>query len=283
MTTALLVLLVGDLLTPFQGDFRAALPQAFPEGVPEVGVGLTAPAGRTVAWVTVQAGGLEVEVVLHTARIPGDLRRVLRFTEQSAMSDRARAAAFTLAAMIREREADLKALQPPGALPPPPPSGAPSTPWRLEASVHGGLDVPHLNAGAGLGLRVHRAVASWLELGAGVEVGVFSAPATTLVQPAFLVEASVPLLRGRFSLSAFAGGGVAAPVLLRDELNLTTWLPLLRVGAEGRLRLGAHHGLRFALAGHFVSRTLAVQVGMAEVGSVGPAWVRPEIGYFGEL
>lgn len=281
MTTTLLVLLVGDLLTPFQGDFRAALPQAFPEGVPEVGLGLAAPAGRTVAWVTVQAGGLEVEVVLHTARIPGDLRRVLRFTAQSAMSDRARAAAFTLAAMMRERDADLKALEPPREVQPPAPGAA--LPWRLEASLHGGLDPLHLNAGAGLGLRVHREVTSWLQLGAGVEVGLFSAPATTLVQPAFVVEANVPLLRGAFSLAAFLGGGVAAPVLLRDELNITTWLPLLRVGAEGRLRLGAHHGLRFALAGHFVSRTLSVRVGMAEVGSVGPAWVRPEIGYFGEL
>lgn len=281
MTTTLLVLLVGEMLTPFQGDFRDALPHAFPEGLPEVGLGLTAPPGRTVAWVTVQPGGLEVEVVLHTARIPGDLRRVLRFTAQDAPKDRARAAAFTLSAMVRERDADLKALEPPSATASAPP-GSP-TPWLLEASLLAGFNVPGVNPGAGLGVRLRREVVSWLQLGVGVEVGLFATPATTLIQPAFYGELAVPLTRGRFSTAAALGGGVAAPILSRDGLNFTTWLPLLRLAAEGRLLVGAHHGVRFAVSGHFVPSSLRVQVGDETTGTVGPAWLRPEVGYFGEL
>lgn len=279
MTTTLLVLLVGEMLTPFQADFRSSLPHAFPEGIPEVGIGMSAPPGRTVAWVTVQAGGLEVEVVLHTARIPGDLRRVLRFTADDAPKDRARAAAFTLAAMVRERDADLKALEPEGPALPPVVSAAP---WIIDASLLAGLDV-HLNAGAGLGARLRREVKPWLQLGAGAEVGFFSTPVTLLVQPALFVEAAVPLTRGRFSAAAVVGGGVAAPVLGRDGVNITTWLPLLRLALEGRLALGARHGFRFAVSGHFVPSSLTVQVGPEARGLVGPVWVRPEIGYFGEL
>jgi hypothetical protein len=278
VTATLLVLLVGEMLTPFHGDFRDALPHAFPEGVPEVGLGLAAPPGRTVAWVTVQAGGLEVEVVLHTARIPGDLRRVLRFTAEDAVRDRAKAAAFTLAAMVRERNSDLKALEPsPDVVTP----GQP-TPWLLAASLLGGVDVRG-NGGAGLGLGLRHELSRWLQLGAGVEVGLFATPSTTLVQPALFLELAVPLTRGRFSLAAALGGGVAAPILSRNGLNLTTWLPLLRVAAEGRLRLGAHHGLRFVVSAHFVSSSLTVRVGESELGQVGPVWIRPELGYFGEL
>jgi hypothetical protein len=273
------------MLTPFQADFRSSLPHAFPEGIPEVGIGISAPPGRTVAWVTVQAGGLEVEVVLHTARIPGDLRRVLRFTADDAPKDRARAAAFTLAAMVRERDADIKALEPPGgpALPPVASVAGPApTPWIIDASLLAGLDV-RLNGGAGMGARLRREVMPWLQLGAGVEVGLFSTPVTLLVQPALFVEAAVPLTRGRFSTAAVVGGGVAAPILSRDGVNITTWLPLLRLALEGRLALGAHHGFRFAVSGHVVPSTLDVQVGPETMGKVGPVWIRPEIGYFGEL
>lgn len=283
MTTTLLVLLVGELLTPFQGDFRDALPHAFPEGVPEVGVGLSAPPGRTVAWITVQSGGLEVEVVLHTARIPGDLRRVLRFTAEDAVRDRAKAAAFTLAAMVRERDADLKALEPKSEGLVTPAQAPRPTPWLLEASLLGGVDVVRGNGGGGLGVGLRRELTTWLQLGAGVEVGVFATPSTTLVQPAFFLELAVPLTRGRFSTAVALGGGVAAPILTRDGLNLTTWLPLLRVAAEGRLMVGTHHGLRFAVSGHFVSNSLIVRVGETELGRVGPVWIRPEFGYFGEL
>ncbi len=280
MTTTLLVLLVGEFLTPFQADFREALPLAFPEGVPEVGLGLSAPAGRTVAWVTLQAGGLEIEVVLHTARIPGDLRRVLRFTSEDASRDRAKAAAFTLAAMVRERDADLKALEPPR---PELPTPAAQTPWLLEASALLGFNLPNVDAGGGVQVALRRELAAWLQLGVGVEVGLHGTPAASLVQPALYLEAAVPLLRGPFSLSALVGGGVAAPVLIRGELNFTTWLPLLRLGAEGRLSIGAHHGFRFALSAHLVSRSLSVRVGETEAAGVGPAWIRPEVGYFGEL
>lgn len=283
VTTTLLVLLVGELLTPFQGDFRAALPQAFPEGVPEVALGTSAPAGRTVAWITVQGAGLEIEVVLHTARIPGDLRRVLRFTTDDAPRDRAKAAAFTLAAMVRERDSDLKALESPRvALDVP--ASPPPTPWLLDASVLVGFDLPGIHAGAGPGVRLRRELTSWLQLGAGVEVGFFSTPATTLIQPAFFVELAVPLTRGTFSTSAVLGGGVAAPILSREGLSVTTWLPLLRVAAEGRFALGPHHGFRFALSGHFVTGRLEVRVGNKPIDQpVGPAWLRPEIGYFAEL
>ena len=282
VTTTLLVLLVGELLTPFQGDFRAALPPAFPEGVPEVGLGTSAPAGRTVAWITVLGAGLEVEVVLHTARIPGDLRRVLRFTNDDAPRDRAKAAAFTLAAMVRERDADLKALEPPRAqLDAPAP---PTTPWLLDASVLVGFDLPGIHAGAGPGVRLRRELTSWLQLGAGVEVGFFSTPATLLIQPALFAELAVPLTRGTLSTSAVLGAGVAAPILSREGLSVTTWLPLLRVAAEGRFALGPHHGFRLAISGHFVTGRLEVRVGNKPIDQpVGPAWLRPEIGYFAEL
>lgn len=281
MTTTLLVLLVGELLAPFQADFRQALPAAFPEGTPEVGLGQRAPPGRTVAWVTVQGDGLEVEVVLHTARIPGDLRRVLRFTPEDAPKDRARAAAFTLAAMVRERDADLQALEPPALTAPVVPP--PATPWLLDASLLAGFDLPGVHPGAGVGVGLRREVLPWLQLGAGVEVGLFATPATLLVQPSLFAEVAFALTRGRFSSDAVVGGGVAAPVLSRGGAEITTWFPLLRLALEGRLAVGAHHGLRFALSGHFVPSGLDIRVGQQAVGSVGPAWVRPEVGYFGEL
>ena len=277
MTTTLLVLLVGELLTPFQGDFREALPQAFPDGVPEVGLGASAPAGRTVAWVTVQAGGLEIEVVLHTARIPGDLRRVLRFTAEDATRDRARAAAFTLAAMVKERDADLKALEPVAAI------TATPTPWVLDGSLLVGLNVPDIDAGGGVRLALRRELVSWLQLGVGIEAGLFGTKVATLVLPSLYVEGAVPLLRGDFTVSAVVGGGVSAPVLIRGALGITTWLPLLRIGAEGRLRVGPHHGFRFALSAHLTSSSLSVRVGEQVEAGVGPGWIRPEFGYFGEL
>lgn len=283
MTTTLLVLLVGELLTPFQSDFRQALPQAFPDGVPEVGLGPSAPPGRTVAWVTVQAAGLEIEVVLHTARIPGDLRRVLRFTAEDAARDRARAVAFTLAAMVRERDADLKALEPVVATAPVAASAPAPTPWALEGSLLIGLNIPDVDAGGGGRLALRRELASWLQLGAAVELGVFGTAAATLVQPSFYAEAAVPLLRGPFSVSAVVGGGVSAPVLVRGTLNITTWLPLLRLAVEGRVHLGPHHGFRFALSTHLTSSSLSVRVGETTAAGVGPVWVRPELGYFGEL
>lgn len=277
MTTTLLVLLVGELLTPFQGDFREALPQAFPDGVPEVGLGASAPAGRTVAWVTLQAGGLEIEVVLHTARIPGDLRRVLRFTAEDATRDRARAAAFTLAAMVKERDADLKALEPVAVI------TATPTPWVLDGSLLVGLNVPDIDAGGGVRLALRRELVSWLQLGVGIEAGLFGTKVATLVQPSLYVEGAVPLLRGNFTVSAVVGGGVSAPVLIRGALGITTWLPLFRIGAEGRLRVGPHHGFRFALSAHLTSSSLSVRVGEQVEAGVGPGWIRPELGYFGEL
>ena len=76
---------------------------------------------------------------------------------------------------------------------------------------------------------------------------------------------------------------MAAPILSRDALNITTWLPLLHLALEGRLALGLHQGLRFAISGHFVPSALTVKIGGDSVGNVGPAWIRPEIGYFAEL
>lgn len=284
MTTTLLVLLVGELLTPFQQDFSAALPLAFPEGVPEVGLGPAAPAGRTVAWVTVLSGGLEVEVVLHTARIPGDLRRLLRFTTHDAPKDRAKAVAFTLAAMVRERQADLAALEPPKPQAPAPAVATSPRVWLLDASLLGGFDVPGLWAGGGLAVHLRHDLFPLLQLGVGAEVGLFAAPSSTLIQPAFFVELALALAhQGAFAAAVVVGGGVAAPILNREGLSLTTWLPLLRVAAEGRLALGPHHGFRFALTGHFVPTSLSVYVGEVLQGAIGPVWVRPEIGYFAQL
>ncbi len=289
MTTTLLVLLVGEFLTPFQADFREALPHAFPEGVPEVGLGLSAPPGRTVAWVTVQAGGLEIEVVLHTARIPGDLRRVLRFTAEDAARDRAKAAAFTLAAMMRERDADLKALEPAKPEMVTAPAATAATPWLLEGSLLVGFNAPGVNAGGGGRLALRREVVSWLQLGVGIELAVhgMSSPTpqaqVTLLQPALYLEGTLPLMRGPFTLSGVVGGGVGAPVLIRDDLDVTTWVGLIRLGLEGRLLVGAHHGFRFGLSAHLATRSLSVRVGEESAGVVGPAWIRPELGYFGEL
>ena len=70
---------------------------------------------------------------------------------------------------------------------------------------------------------------------------------------------------------------------MRDEVNITTWLPVLRVGLEGRLRLGDHHGFRFAVSGCFASSLLEVRVGAGQPHEIGPAWLQPEFGYFGEL
>lgn len=281
-TTTLLVLLVGDLSTPFQRDLREALPQAFPEGVPEVGLGLSAPPGRTVAWVTGRSGGQEIEVTLHTARIPGDLRRVLRFTAEDGGREKARATAFTLAAMVRERDADLRALEPRPPPPAPLPSSAPRR-WWLDGSLLLGLNLPQGHLGGGGLVSLRRELTGWLLLGVGAEVSFFGTPAASLVHPALFAELALPLRSGTFSVAAVVGGGVAAPVLVRGTRNVTTWLPLLRLAVEGRLFLGERHGLRFALASQLVSSSLSVQVGETAAGGVGPAFVRPEFGYFGEL
>lgn len=275
MTTTLLVLLVGELLAPFEADFRQALPHAFPDAVPEVGMGPTAPPGRNVAWVTVQAGG-QVELVLHTARVPGDLRRVLRFAAEDAPKDRAKAAAFTLAAMVRERDADLRALEAPAAR-------LSERPWRLDLSLLGGLDLPGGRLGGGGGARLRREALSWLALGVGAEVAAFQGPGSLLLAPSLWAETAVAPVRGRFTLWAVAGGGVNALVLSREGREVTSWQPLLRLAVEGHLALGARHGLRVAVSGHLVPSRLTVQVGTVTAGTAGPAWIRPEIGYFVEL
>jgi hypothetical protein len=84
-------------------------------------------------------------------------------------------------------------------------------------------------------------------------------------------------------VSALVGGGVAAPVLIRGDLNFTTGLGLVRLGVEGRLLVGTHHGFRFGLTTHLLTRSLSVRVGEMNAGVVGPAWIRPELGYFGEF
>lgn len=277
MTATLLVLLVGELLAPFDAAFREAVPQAFPDNPPEVGVGPAAPPGRNVAWVSLQAEGQQVELVLHTARVTGDLRRVLRFTSEDAPKDRARAAAFTLAAMVKERDAELRALEPP-------PLKLSERPWRLSLSGLAGMDLANVAFGGGGALHLRREALPWLTFGAGAELTAFQAPATQLLTPALWLELGVAAVqRDRFTLSAVAGAGAAALVLSREAKDLTTWLPVLRLAVEGEYLLGDHHGLRFAVSVHTVGSQLAVQVGDTPTGSVGPAWIRPEIGYFVEL
>lgn len=278
MHTTLLILLVGELTAPLRGPLVEAMPVAFPDFTPEVALGLEAPAGKNVAWVRVVGDGTEVEITLHTALMQGELRRVVSFNAADALRDRARAVAFTLAAMVRERDA---------SLPPRVTTPAPSSPverqWVFETSIPAGFDVPGFHGGAGLAAHLRRDVTGWLELGAGVETSLFATPGTLLVQPALFADAAFVVLRGKLLGSLLLGGGVAAMVLSRDGANVTTWLPLLRLGVEGRLPLGSHHGLRFALSTHLVSSTVTVNVGGSALGTIGAVWVRPELGYFVEL
>lgn len=280
MNTTLLVLLVGEMLSPFPAELKQALPRAFPGAVPEIGIGPSAPPGRNVAWLSLSPDGQQLDIVLHTARVPGDLRRTLRFGSDDSMTDRARAAAFTLAAMVRQRDEDLRALQPQA---PPPLEAGPPRRWTFDLSGFFALDVPAANAGGGGSVRLRRELSPLLSLGALVDVGATTAPSSALVVPSLAAELALGT-RGEHLGGAFVvGGGVSAPVLIRDGVALTTWLPLVRVALEGRLWLGPQHGLRAAVAGHFVPFRLAVQAGDQVLGLVGPAWIRPEIGYFVEL
>jgi hypothetical protein len=276
---------VGEVVAPFQPHLVEALPLAFPDAQPEVVLGLEAPPGRNVAWVRPGSDPLEVEVVLHTALVTGELRRVLRFGATDAVRDKARAVAFTLAAMVRERDADLRVITPPVA----PPAAAPlERPWVLAASVPVGFDVPGFHAGAGLAVHLRRDLVRWLQLGAGVETAFFAGPSAGLIQPAFFAEGAVVLTRrppdaSGVTAALLVGGGVQAAVLTRGDVGLTTWLPLLRLGVEARWSFGSHHGVRFALSTHLTTSTISVDVGGERAGVVGAVWIRPEAGYFVEL
>lgn len=278
MNTALLILLVGEMTSPFHGPLVEALPVAFPDGAPEVAFGLEAPAGKNVAWVRVQGDGLEVEITLHTALVQGELRRVVTFNAADAVRDRARAVAFTLAAMVRERDASLRPREPVSAAPTEEPRR-----WVLDASIPAGFDLPGFHGGAGLASHLRREALPWLELGVGAETALFATPGTLLVQPALFVDAGIVALRKPLVLSVLIGAGATALVLNRNGASVTTWLPVLRLGAEGRWPFGSHHGLRFALSTHLVPSTVTVEVGGARLGTIGAVWVRPELGYFVEL
>ena len=197
---------------------------------------------------------------------------MLRFGSGDAPKDRARAAAFTLAAMVREREADVPLEPEPRA-----------RPWIASASLFASLALPNLHGGGGVRLELRHEVFRWLQLGAAVETGLSPLPAASVLQPALLAEVAVPLTRGSVSTAVVLGGGVAAPILSRGGSSFTTWLGLLQLAVEGRVALGSGHGLRFALSGQLVPTSLSIQVGSDVLGSVGPLWLRTEVGYFGDL
>lgn len=277
MTPALLVLLASDLLGPFQTEFERVAREN--ESTPmEVQVGTEAPPGRDVAWVA-PLNGTELELVLHTARIPGDLRRVLRFAEEDAPRERARAAAFTLASMVREREEALVA------------AGVlirktltltrPEDRWYFAAAGVGAIDLTGAAPGGGLAVFFGREWGGAFRVGLGADFEVHAAPASLLLQPTLFGEFgfSVPLDRWRPAIRV--GGGVMPSVFLREGATVTAWLPILRVAVEARYLIGEHHGLSLTAGAHLAPQTVALQAAQP-LGAVGPAWPRIEAGYFVE-
>ncbi|MFZ5444857.1 MAG: hypothetical protein ACOZQL_33010 [Myxococcota bacterium] len=274
MTSTLLVLLASDLLAPFPAEFRAVVVDACAGTTLEVAVGEQAPPGRNVAWVT-PTGPHELELVLHTSRIAGDLRRVLRFAPTDAPRERARAAAFTLASMIRERDADLNPLQPP--TPAAPAASAPV--WLLDASLGAGLGLPGASPGLSLSVDGRRALLPWLLAGVGAQLLVASTPGTTLVQPSLWGEAGLVVEAGAWRPAMLLGGGVLASSFVRNGMSLTAVQPFLRVGVEAGFRLDDKNGVRGALRAHLAPDSVALFDGSAALGVAGPAWVQVEVGY----
>ncbi len=276
----LLILLVGELAGPCSGELQRALPAAFPQGVPEVSIGETAPPGRSVAWVTLSADGAEAELLLHTARVPGDLRRVLRFSTTDALAQRATAVAFAVANMAHQRDEDLAALNPPAVAQPVTPALEP-TAWAFVAAPLVALDVPSGAWGGGLALRFERKLVSWLSVGIALEVALVQPTQAQLLAPAGLLDliAQVP---DRTVTPVFTlGGGVTAWRLSHRAEQVTTWLPVARVGVGARVWLAHAHALQVLGAFALTPTTLQVNVGGNAVGTVGPGTARLEVGYVG--
>lgn len=273
MTSTLLVLLASDLLAPFPAEFRAVVVDACAGTTLELATGEQAPPGRNVAWVT-PAGPNELELVLHTSRIAGDLRRVLRFTATDAPRERARATAFTLASMIRERDADLNPARPPE--PPLPPA---AEAWVLGASLAGTVGLPGGHPGVALAVDGRRAVLPWLHAGLGAQLLTAATPGTALVQPSLWAQAGLVVEAGRWRPAMLLGGGVLASSFIRNGAALTSWQPFLRVAVEARYQLDDANGLRAGVSAHLTPDSVALFDGSTVLGVAGPAWVQVEVGY----
>lgn len=294
MNTALLVLLVGELTAPFRVELERALPAAFPAATPEVVIGAQAPPGRTVAWVTLS--GRDAELVLHTARIPGDLRRVLRFSERDSLKERAKTVAFTLAAMVDEREAALRALAPSPAtdagVPEPPPHeiaadagvvAPPAETWRLAAAGFATLDLPGAAPGGGASVSAHYFFRDWLAAGLGADfAGVSGARSTRALFPSIWVEALARPGSTRARPLFALGAGLSVLLVSRASQELTAPRPLFRALLGVDVKLTGPHHVSGGVALHLTPG--AVSVGSGGSGStteVGPAWLRFELGYAG--
>ncbi|MFO0598811.1 MAG: hypothetical protein U0228_26125 [Myxococcaceae bacterium] len=278
MNGALLVLLASELLSPFHGEFRDAAATVFAPGEVEISVGDTAPPGRDVAWVS--GSGDQVELVLHTSRIPGDLRRVLRFSPADKARDRARAAALSLSTMMREREV---ALQQAAQLPPPTEtSTTPPPAWFAHASLVGSLDAMAAAAGAGLTVQGGHRWLDVLEVELGAHLNLSSAPASFLAQPALWVDVGLGprLAASAWRVTLHVGGGAMLNALSHNGASVALWQPFLRVVSALEFQLGATHGLRVGLGAHLAPQSIVLTTPDSSLGAIGPAWVRLEAGYF---
>ncbi|PZR17579.1 MAG: hypothetical protein DI536_04500 [Archangium gephyra] len=294
-SSVVLVLLVGELSAPLRPHLERALPSAFPQQTPEVRLGAQAPPGRTVAWVTVRDS--EVELVLHTARVPGDLRRTLKFAPSDTPSGRAQTIAFGLALLVREREAALTATAPPVATEPKvEPELVPVAPpapadWSFAVAGLFSFDTNASVPGGGAFINGHRVLARPLIF--TVDVGLsleFTAQAA--VQNASLSApaawADVRLGLGDLRVVPRIGVGAGVTVLLLS--SAVTPQPLFRTALELEVKLGGPHRLVGGLAAHFTTSPLTVTTSngngngkgkgnMPSTSQLGPVWVRCELGY----
>jgi hypothetical protein len=286
----LLILLVGELTSPLQPHLAAALPAAFTAPLPELSIGSDAPPGRTVAWVTM-TGADDVVLTLHTARIPGDLRRELRFAKSDQLPARARAIAFSLSVLVKEREAALAAL-PPEPTPAPPNAPAPVTPppppepvWELEARGVGTLSLGEGAPGGGGQLVAHRLLPFGLSTGLGVELSGSGAKSTELTQGALWAEVNLRFAALTIVPRLTLGVGAMVNVLSQAKTMSTVWLPVFRVGADATWRFLGGHGVTLGLSSHFtttgltIGRTNSGNGNGNQEGTLGPVWMRAELGY----
>lgn len=279
----LLILLVGDLTAPLAPPLQTALPAAFGEPTPEVALGTEAPAGRDVAWVSA-SGPHDYVLTLHTARIPGDLRRELHFAPKDKPADRARAIAFALSVLVKERAAALAQL-PREPEPTPAPMTVVQRLWELEARGVFTLSIGEGALGGGGQLVAHRRLPYGLSVGLGGELNGSGAKDTSLTQGAAWAEVNLrfegPLIVPRLTL----GVGALANIVTTNRDATTLWLPLFRVAVDATWRFFEGHGLSLGLSSHFTTASLPVGgnsgmgMGQGNQGALGPLWLRVELGY----
>ncbi len=287
----LLILLIGEMATPFSLELERALPSAFPDGVPEVQLGENAPPGRSVAWVTLSNHGDDVELLLHTARIPGDLRRLLHFGPKDTTAQRATAVAFAVANLVRQREADLAALV--GSAPPPhvevdagvDSQGPPAEPleWSAAVAPYGALNVGVPSWGAGVEVELSRSLTPWLALGLHVDATFLGAPRAQVWAPSAALEASLSPDGPAIAPVAVFGLGGAGFVFRRGDEQYVSFVGMARLAGGVRFELTRKSQLRFLAAAQATPATFALSVRNESAGVIGPITVRLEIGYQGRF